>query len=229
MTFWMKYKTLLAKTYEFFIPPLVVLISLFTDKPYLIVPGLVVIVLLSINSYFYKKGKTKELALFQLEDILSVCVKAVREYQNRQETNTLRANIMVPREENLEILVSYRMENDLDMGITFAYGQGCCGDAFDAGVPVVGDLDVVYRSTWEETREFCGTPPWGITKKHYEMTRDLKAVVSIPLIYRDSVIGILNLDDKIALTDSRFKEGEFLLLVGGYVHHIINVLTQEGC
>lgn len=188
---------------------------------------IIFIVYLTFKSIQGKKAKNTKLKIAKLEDILEKCVQAVEELQNRKENKTLRANIMVPRGKQLEILASCRMGTDPDRDISFAIGQGCCGDAFDSHATATGDLQKIYRDNWDRTRMDYGSSPWGITRDHYEKTRDIKAVISIPIEYRKKVIGVLNFDDKVNLEETHFKDDHLLITIGGYMCFIIDVMMQE--
>jgi len=161
-----------------------------------------------------------------LSRYLKKLVNDIEEFQNRKDCNTLRANVMIKEKDRLKIFSSYNMDNSPDKDITFAIGQGCCGEAFDSGEIVFGRIDSVYKDTWEETKSVDRGAPWGITKEHFEKTKDLKSIISLPLRdeITDEISCVLNLDDKVDIETARFEYTELQSIVGAYGYHIVEKL-----
>jgi GAF domain-containing protein len=187
----------------------------------------VIAIVLAWKNYAVKSRRGRVLTRAKMEHVLAHLVNAVERYQCRQGEDSLRANIMILGNERLQIVASCRMANNLDQDITFAVGQGCCGEAYDSGQLVVGDLSSVYMDTWEETRREYGSPPWGITRQQFEKTRTLKSVLSVPMVQGDRVLGVLNLDDKVPLDEAGFGDDEMLLVIGGYMCFAMSIISGE--
>ncbi|NPV70125.1 MAG: GAF domain-containing protein [Firmicutes bacterium] len=167
----------------------------------------------------------RTIASGEARDVLRACVAHAEEIQHRVGKGTLRASVMTLKRGKLRIVASYRMDDEPDRDIEYAPGQGCCGHAFDSGRTVVGDIGATYKDTWEETcKANDGRWPWGITKQQYEMTREIEAVLSIPIKVGDQVKGVLNLDDKIVPDEALFKDDGFVDALRGYVLCLRNVM-----
>ncbi len=171
----------------------------------------------------------KQVLKRDLRHILKKCVKEVEEFQNRSGFNTLRANIMIKKKDRLIIIASYNMDNSKDKDISFAVGQGCCGDAYESKAIVVGDLKAVYKNSWMETRTETGAP-WGITHEQFEKTKDLKSLISMPIKDMDSgdIVGLLCIDDVVGLEETMFDYEELQIRIGAYTFYISEKIIKEG-
>lgn len=175
-------------------------------------------------------GAASKLRVSNIEYILSECVKAVEEHQERVSAGTLRANLMVYRKE-LRIVASYRMEGAPDKDIAFVKGQGCCGTAYEAQDTIVGDLLSVFHETWEKTRKANdGAVPWGIDREQFQKTTSIKSILSLPLVKPGDKVprAILNFDDQISIDEARFGDAELIHLIQGYAFHIYCLIGEEG-
>ncbi|MDH7479892.1 MAG: hypothetical protein QHH02_07770 [Syntrophomonadaceae bacterium] len=167
--------------------------------------------LAGIASEWYKSAKLeKDIQRSALHDLLNHILCSVRALQNRRDTNTLRINIMENKNNQLVIIDQIGMSNDLDHDISFSLGQGCSGASAEINKIVVCDLTEVYDTTFElNCQKNNSKPPFGISKAHWEKTRDLKSLISVPIRHPkdpSKVIGILNLDDKISIDEAQFQE-----------------------
>ncbi len=112
-----------------------------------------------------------------LENLLSEVKRVIN-----NPTIPLRANVMLPRGNKLYIEYSVNMEDAPDLNMALDKGVGCAGTAWEIGKMVYGDLTI-------------GRPQnWGLSKKQTEMTKLLKSILSVPIIAKGRVIGVLNLD-----------------------------------
>lgn len=93
------------------------------------------------------------------------------------------------------------MEHAPDLGVTFSSGQGCCGKAVRDRTFVFGDLAPFSGGSYDrlvDPRD--GLPLWGLTPAQWAATRDLEAIVSVPLYDAhagpDDVVGVFNVDSQ---------------------------------
>ncbi len=166
----------------------------------------------------YNNSKQTDLLIVksQLHDILASISFNIRNYQGRINEKTLRVNIMRNYNGRLLIVDHVGMDNDLDSNIEYALGQGCCGSCVEKRELAVIDLTHFYGLTWEETlHKNNDDPPWGLSKIQWEKTRDLKCVMCIPVLdlRNERVLGVLNIDDKIPLENSHFRDEKVVNLV----------------
>ncbi|KKM11091.1 hypothetical protein SY88_10175 [Clostridiales bacterium PH28_bin88] len=174
--------------------------------------GLIIEYIKTRTSDREKKQLEKDVVKSGLYDILGVALLSVRAYQERKNTKTLRINLMVvdQTKRDLSIIAQIGMSSDPDKDITFGLGQGCCGTCAELGEVVIGDLENIYGNSYQETcQKNEGRSPWGISKLHWESTRDLKSLISVPVFDPDdlnSVIAVLNLDDKISIDEAKFTD-----------------------
>jgi len=154
-----------------------------------------------------------------IHDLLVQARNFICTYQKKSSPSTLRINIMIIKNQQLHILDQVGMSNDADKDIIFNVGQGCCGQCVASGRICVGDLEDSYYETFEESiNHNRGQTPWGITKEQWELTQNLKSLVSIPIFdtrYTDKVIAVLNVDDKMSLEESRFRDDELIEYLEG--------------
>lgn len=173
--------------------------------------------LLSLTAKWYADvAASRELKRIFLQDLLHKAHRTVLAQQGRTSFKTLRANIMHLNRGQQTIIAHVGMDYSADRNIVFNEGQGCCGAAARDQEPFVAKLEELgYNTSYEnlidpETR----TARWGITGEQWEITRDLKSLLSIPIFdsrYSERVIGVLNFDDKIPFAASKFDEGELWL------------------
>jgi len=109
------------------------------------------------------------------------------------ESFLFRAYVMMPSSKNKdELEIKYwssRMFNAPDLSIKFQKWQGVTGYAWGYLKPVVADMTVA--------REIKGGAEWGLTTEQRMMTKNLNAIMSIPIMSSkepNKIIGILNFD-----------------------------------
>lgn len=158
----------------------------------------------------------QETMLDDLMKLTSVTILSFRQPNGQQGVitpntpNNLRINIMKIDKERLEIVRHIGMTRHDDRTLTWALGQGCCGESAKENQIRVIDLTEAYGFTWEETLEKNDNKrPFDINRQQFEKTKDLKSVMCVPIcdpVIEDKVIGVINLDDKVLLGDSLFQE-----------------------
>lgn len=105
----------------------------------------------------------------------------------------LRANVFLPKGDDQRLGIEFHsssMDGDPDLKIELEKGQGCTGVAWMRGKPIVADLT---------QPEVEGGALWGLTPNQMAMTRDLKAILSIPIRHPDNPalpLGILSFDSR---------------------------------
>lgn len=78
--------------------------------------------------------------------------------------------------------------------------QGLCGLAVRERAPVWRDLGRYQGKAYEDILDLEDKQPrWGMTRVHWERTRDLGSIVSVPILYRDTVLGVVNVDSRARL------------------------------
>jgi hypothetical protein len=105
---------------------------------------------------------------------------------------SLRANVFTKCDEDQHrICIKYHstnMEGAADLGIQLERWQGCAGQSWGYNAPVVADMTLP---------ELEGGSKWGLTSEQLEVTKDLSAILSLPIRHpdnRESTIGILSFD-----------------------------------
>jgi len=112
--------------------------------------------------------------------------------------HTFRANIFMKCDrDETKICVKYystNMVGDSDLGMKLEKWQGCAGQAWGYDAPTVANLKLP---------EIQGGSSWGLDLKQLEMTRDLAAVLSVPVRHPENnlLIAILNFDTKEPIAD----------------------------
>ncbi len=183
--------------------------------------GIFLLILLTINGFVLDTLFLKRIELRRkLKNILKEVVHAVEKFQGRVGSETLRANIMFLDSKKHKLLIEahYRMDIDPDKDISFSRGQGCAGRAFDTGETIIGDIEDAYSKN---------NLPWGITREHKNLTKDLKSLISIPVKFNDEIVAIINFDDKINLKESKFDHGEFDNVISGWYAFILGELIRD--
>lgn len=94
---------------------------------------------------------------------------------------------------------STNMEEAADRKISLERWQGCSGHAWGYNAPVVADLTLP---------EVNGGAKWGLTHKQVELTKDLGAILSLPVRLPDDevTIAILSFDTEEPIADLLIKD-----------------------
>ena len=195
-------------------------------KALVVILGIILFILINIGAIIDCRSTSRVKST--LKRVLKECVENVEEYQKRVGKNTLRANIMINKSNRLVIFSSYRMDKASDADISFAIGQGCCGEAFDSGEVILGDLRIAYKEILEKKSKDYRGAPWGINREQFEKTKDLKSLISLPLRDKvtDEIICVLNLDDKVDFDTSCFAKSGLQKIAGAYGSHIVDILKE---
>lgn len=184
------------------------------------------------------KQKTMELKKMKLTmaeakllDLLTYTRFTIINHQGRNEVQrTLRINVMRVTPNGLEIVSSVGMKKHLDRDLKFSLGQGCCGTCAETGRIKVMDMTKIYEPTWEATLAKHGDLlPLGVTKEIYDVTKDLKTIFCYPIMDPDdkeTIIGVLNLDDKISIEESCFQDEFVYITVQASSENCSNILKQ---
>lgn len=139
----------------------------------------------------YKDKKRDQ--LYQLRKFLREIQQII--YAAHRKEIPLRINIMRPDKKGvLRIFTHIGMEKAQDLGITFPPGKGCAGKAFELGRVIVGDL------------QHTSPKKWGLTNDQIKITKGLKSILSIPLKFKDKVIGVLNVDSPLSVETIGFTD-----------------------
>lgn len=110
----------------------------------------------------------------------------------------LRANVFLPKDDGQKLGIEFHsssMDKASDLKIELEKGQGCTGVAWMRRKPIVADLT---------QPEVEGGALWGLTPHQMAMTRDLKAILSIPIRHPDNqtlLLGILSFDSRESIAD----------------------------
>ncbi len=83
------------------------------------------------------------------------------------------------------------MEHDRDRILEFDKWMGCAGQAWAMKHPIAANITREENST-------LGGPQWFLPPEFTELTKDIKAIVSVPIEHVDTtkIIGVVNFDSK---------------------------------
>lgn len=140
----------------------------------------------------------------------------------------LRCNVMKLARGGLRVLASAggAMTEDERATEWLASGQhwqGACGLAVHERKPVVLDLGDWQRRPYQEILHDDRQPRWGLTEEQWNRTASVGSVISVPLVRRERVLGVLNVDAPIDLRSWLPPEREDDLL--DRMHSVSGVLA----
>lgn len=101
--------------------------------------------------------------------------------------------------------------------------QGACGLAVHERKPVVLDLGDWQRRPYQDILHDDRQPRWGLTEEQWNRTASVGSVISVPLMRRERVLGVLNIDAPIGLRSWLPQEREDDLL--DRMHSVSGVLA----
>ncbi|MEW6308956.1 MAG: hypothetical protein AB1492_07895 [Bacillota bacterium] len=144
----------------------------------------------------------------RIQDLLE---EVTLECHDRAPAAGTRCNVMLLRGDELRVHWHTRMRSQQERSLVWKLGQGCVGKACRRGEVVAEDLPAV--SSYDQLRGDDDQAEWGLTLDHWQLTRDLRAVVSMPIRsprYPRRVIGALNIDACVPLAESRIGDAALL-------------------
>ncbi len=160
--------------------------------------GVALMALATLNSEFakYSAGKRE-----QIEAILELMVNMILGDKARKTRgSSVRCSVAAPApfpwsHLKLKYFVGNYSKSERKLG--WYKGQGVIGRVFEDKRACVADLTHLQGRTYEEVAASNeGSRMWGITEAHWEATRHVATVVSIPVYNKaGKVIGVLSLDD----------------------------------
>ncbi len=107
-------------------------------------------------------------------------------------------NVFKKRGRYLHIVAatSKTTKEELDLPWNWEIGQGACGLAVRDGKAYILDLIPYQVETYEQfTHAADSQPRWGLTNRHWALTRAIKHIISIPLYDKEErIIGALTID-----------------------------------
>lgn len=162
--------------------------------------GAIIFMVLSITVTviwkIYGSGKREKKQAYEIiKDVLN------KDSKNFSKNNVeVRINLMMVKrkkgwcfcEKNLRIVCySDNMEHDKDRILEFEKWMGCAGQAWAMKHPIAANITREENST-------LGGPQWFLPPEFTELTKDLKAIVSVPVEHVDTtdIIGVVNFDSK---------------------------------
>ena len=144
-----------------------------------------------IRSEWVQKRTDIEVVLHELRDLI-VKGKTI-------EARNVRCNIAVPSSiPSFGLRIKYWIGNysPRERKLRWNRGQGVIGRVYEDKKPILADLSHLHGSTYHEVAASSDPPQmWGITESHWEVTRQMGVVLSVPIFRGDSedVIGVLTL------------------------------------
>lgn len=166
----------------------------------------------------------------QLEDYLHNMAEAI---EKTVPGGRVRVNVMTfdKKKGVLKVRWHAKMESEMEQQLGWKKGQGCAGRAFETQEIQSSDLSQIQAvSDFEHLRRHDGQTPWGMSKDHWQLTRDLGSVLSvhIPSARRPfKPIGVLNIDSTLPLGRSALDSAQILGLVTETYLPIVSSLMME--
>jgi hypothetical protein len=143
-----------------------------------------------------EKDRNRRLALDDLRDYLRA---AIIKLFPGEDSNTIRANIMVPDGSQLVILCSVNMEFCKDFDIRLDFGQGCSGVVWNRAngktmserwIPVLASKANLTSKRLKEM--------WHLTDEQINTTKGIQWILSTPIFHQDGpktrCLGVLSFD-----------------------------------
>lgn len=112
-------------------------------------------------------------------------------------SSSVRANIMTRRYFGLgplRIAYWYGNYEKQERRLCWNRGQGAVGLAYEPRSLVRFDLSDHNDKTFEELAASANS--YGMDREHWDLTRDIRCVVSVPIVRGDRMLGVLSVDDR---------------------------------
>ena len=161
--------------------------------------GVALMALATLNSEFAKYSARKR---EQIETILELMVHMIIGDKMMRTTSGsgVRCSVAAPAPfpwSHLRLKYFVGNYSKRERKLSWYKGQGVIGRVFEDKRACVADLTHLQGGTYEEVAASNeGSRMWGITEAHWEATRHVATVVSIPIYNKaGKVIGVLTLDD----------------------------------
>lgn len=109
----------------------------------------------------------------------------------------VRANVMLPSDGRLRIAYQVGFAQDTcELDLSWEPGQGCAGTAWVKGEPHSARLDFVGQ--YQDFEQFKADPAnqgWRLDRERWEATKQIKTILSQPILVNGKTVGVLNIDD----------------------------------
>ena len=135
----------------------------------------------------------------RLDYLAKVLEGSVRKLFPSEDHYTIRANVMVVREQMLQVLCQWNMEAYLDSRMSLSKGQGVAGAVWK--IAIEGNVADFWRplyAPWAQLSRQKLSRKWKLAKKQIEATSHIRWILSTPILQRVGAetrfLGVLNLD-----------------------------------
>jgi len=135
----------------------------------------------------------------RLDYLAKVLEGSVRKLFPDEDHYTIRANVMVVREEKLQVLCQWNTEAYPDSRMSLSQGQGVAGTVWK--IAIEGNVADFWRplyAPWAQLSRQKLTRKWRLGKGQIEATAQIRWILSTPILQRVGAetrfLGVLNLD-----------------------------------
>jgi hypothetical protein len=148
-----------------------------------------------------------------LRGLMNAHTKASRKHRHSKRDYSIRINVMLPTRKwglpwgaSLKMYYSHCPDGviytDEERALRWRKGQGTCGWAWKA------DDESIY----DALRTDLSLPASRLTDKQRKTVEPIRSTLSVPIVYRDAVVGVLNLDSKTTVGYTLFDSAEIVAL-----------------
>lgn len=104
------------------------------------------------------------------------------------------------------------------LSVTWKKGYGVCGDAWKKNrITFYDSIDTRFQ-----------TSAYKLSDAHKKATRDIVSIVSVPIEYKEKVVGVINIDSNEDMSHTKFNNPEIYIAAGKFAHRIASLFDKNG-